>query len=130
VDGILIQAMATGDATETIVGLTRMPRVGALVMFGMGGIYVEVMRDVVLRLCPILDTDADDMVHGVKLHKLLEGVRGQRPRDRAALAEIIMRVGQLAERHPRIGEMDINPVLARPDGAVAIDARVQIVDSV
>jgi len=81
VDGIMIQKMATGDATETIIGLTRVPRVGALVMFGMGEIYVEVIRDVVLRLCPILDTDADEMLDGVKLHKLLEGVRGQPARD-------------------------------------------------
>ncbi len=128
VDGIMIQKMATGDATETIVGLTRVPRVGALVMFGMGGIYVEVIRDVVLRLCPILDTDADEMLDGVKLHKLLEGVRGQPARDRGALRDIILRVAQLAERHPRIAEMDVNPVLARPDGAEALDARVQLVD--
>lgn len=97
-------------------------------MFGMGGIYVEVIRDVVLRLCPILDTDADEMLDGVKLHKLLEGVRGQPARDRGALRDIILRVAQLAERHPRIAEMDVNPVLARPDGAEALDARVQLDD--
>ena len=126
VEGIMLQKMATGDATETIVGLTRVPRVGALVMFGMGGIYVEVIRDVVLRLCPILDTDADEMLKGVKLHKLLEGVRGQPARDPDALRDIILRVAQLAERHPRIAEMDINPVLAKPEGAEALDARVQL----
>lgn len=99
---------------------------GSLVMFGMGGVYVEVMRDVVLRLCPILDSDAEDMVHGVKLYKLLEGVRGQPPRDRDALVEVVLRVAQLAERHTRIVEMDINPVLAMESGVLAIDARVQL----
>ncbi len=126
VDGLLLQRMAARDATETIVGLTRIPRMGPLVMFGMGGVYVEVMRDVVLRLCPILDSDAEDMVHGVKLHKLLEGVRGQPPRDRDALVEVVLRVAQLAERHTRIVEMDINPVLAMESGVLAIDARVQL----
>jgi acetyl coenzyme A synthetase (ADP forming)-like protein len=123
--GVLVQQMAD-DGTETIVGLTRVPGVGALVMFGLGGIYVEVMRDVVLRLSPLRDGDAEEMVAGVRLRRLLEGVRGQPPRDRAALVEAILRLSQLAERHPRIAEMDINPLLARERGAVAIDARVQL----
>ncbi|RKY21065.1 MAG: hypothetical protein DRQ55_05645 [Planctomycetota bacterium] len=124
-DGILVQAMA-GKGTETIVGVTRLPRVGALVMFGMGGIFVEVMKDVVLRLAPLTDIDAAEMVAGVKLHRLLEGVRGQPPRDLPALHDVILRVAQLAVRHPRLEEMDINPLMAMPDGAVAVDARVML----
>ncbi len=125
IDGVLVQQMASGG-TETIVGLTRMPRVGPLVMFGLGGIYVEVMRDVVLRLSPLLDADADEMIREVKLFRLLEGVRGQDPRDLEALAETILRISQLAQRHPRIAEMDINPLLALSKGVLAIDARVQL----
>jgi len=125
VEGVLVQRMA-GKGTETIVGMTRVPRVGPLVMFGMGGIFVEVMKDVVLRLAPLRDTDAVKMVAGVKLHRLLEGVRGQPPRDLAALHDVILRVGQLAVRHPRLLEMDINPLLSTPDGAVAVDARVMV----
>ena len=125
VDGILVQQMA-GEGTETIVGMTRTPRVGPLVMFGLGGIFVEVLRDVVLRLAPLLDTDAAEMVRQVKLHRLLEGVRGQPPRDLAALEQTILRVSQLACRHPRLAEMDINPLLARPDGVLAMDARVSL----
>jgi len=124
-DGILVQQMASGG-TETIVGMTRVQNVGALVMFGMGGIYVEVMEDVVLRLAPLLDADAHDMVREVKLYKLLEGVRGEPPRDLDALSEAILRISQLAERHPRITEMDVNPLIALEEGAVAIDARVQV----
>jgi acetyltransferase len=117
--------MATGG-TETIVGLTRQPQVGALVMFGLGGVYVEVLKDVVLRLAPLLDTDADEMIHEVKMFGLLAGVRGEGPRDLAALAEAILRISQLAERHPRIAEMDINPLIALGKGIVAIDARVRV----
>ncbi len=125
VEGILVQAMAE-PGTETIVGVTRLPRIGPMVMFGLGGIYVEVMRDVVLRLCPLEDREADEMIRDVKMLKLLEGVRGQPARDLAALAELILRVSQLAVRHPAIGEMDINPVFAYHSGITAVDARVQL----
>lgn len=125
IDGVLVQQMAT-EGLETIVGLTRMPRVGPMVMFGLGGIYVEVLRDVVLRLCPIRDTDAAEMIRAVKMYPLLEGVRGEPPRDLDALAEALLRVSQLAQRHPRIAEMDINPLLARDKGMVAIDTRIQL----
>ena len=97
--------------------------------FGLGGIYVEVLRDVVLRLCPLLDRDADEMIREVRMHKLLEGVRGEGPRDLAALAETLLRISQLAERHPRIQEMDINPLLAHERGAVAVDARIAVAKS-
>jgi acyl-CoA synthetase (NDP forming) len=97
-----------------------------MVMFGLGGIYVEVMRDVVLRLCPLTDSDAAEMIHEVKLSVLLEGVRGQAPRDLGAVAKVIQRVAQLASRHPRIIEMDINPLLAMEHGVLAVDARVQV----
>ncbi len=125
-DGVLVQRMGPTGGTETIVGLTRVPRVGALVMFGMGGIYVEVMRDVVLRLAPLHDTDAREMIRQVKLSTLLDGVRGQKPRDVEAIAEVILRLSQLSQRHPRIAEMDINPLLALESGVVALDARVQV----
>ena len=125
VEGVVVQRMAA-KGRETIVGLTRIPGVGPMVMFGLGGVYVEVLRDVVLRLCPLLDTDAHEMIGQVKMHKLLEGVRGEAPRDRDALAETVLRIAQLAERHERIVEMDINPLVAYEDGALAIDARIQL----
>ncbi len=125
IGGILVQQMAP-KGRETIVGLTRMPRVGPLVMFGLGGVYVEVLRDVVLRLAPLRDSDAEEMIREVKTHRLLEGVRGEPPRDLKALTTTLLRVSQLAERHPRIAELDINPLLALEKGAVAVDARVQL----
>jgi acetyltransferase len=124
-DGILLQRMASSE-TETIVGITRIPRVGPMVMFGLGGIYVEVMRDVVLRLCPLTDSDADEMIREVKLSSLLEGVRGQAPRDLGAISNVVQRIAQLACRHSRIAEMDVNPLLALEHGVLAVDARVQV----
>jgi acetyl coenzyme A synthetase (ADP forming)-like protein len=124
-DGVLLQKMAP-SGTETIVGLTRVPKVGPMVMFGLGGIYVEALRDVVLRLCPLRDTDADEMIRQVKLFELLKGVRGQAPRDLAAIADVVLRVSQLAMRHPHMAEMDINPLLALETGVMAVDARVQL----
>ena len=125
IDGVVIQKMAR-RGRETIVGMTRIPTVGPMVMFGLGGVYVEVLQDVVLRLCPLLDTDAQEMIRQVKMVKILEGVRGEAPRDLDALAEIILRVSQLATRHEAISEMDINPVIAYERGALAVDARIQI----
>jgi acetyltransferase len=125
VEGVVVQRMAR-KGRETIVGLTRIPRVGPMVMFGLGGVYVEVVRDVVLRLCPLHDSDAAQMIAQVKMHKLLEGIRGEPPRDLDALAETLLRISQLAERHPRIVEMDINPLVAYAKRAVAIDARIQL----
>jgi acetyl coenzyme A synthetase (ADP forming)-like protein len=125
IDGVLLQQMAP-SGTETIVGITRVPRVGPMVMFGLGGIYVEVLRDVVLRLSPLEDTDAKEMIGEVKLSRLLEGIRGQPASDLDAIAEVVLRTSQLAMRHPRIAEMDINPLIALERGVVAVDARIQL----
>jgi acetyl coenzyme A synthetase (ADP forming)-like protein len=125
VDGILVQRMAE-KGIETILGLTRNPGMPPIVMFGLGGIYVEVMKDVVMRLCPVRDSDAAQMVRGVKMHALLRGVRGDAPRDLGALEEAIQRLSQLSQRHPEILEMDINPMVSLAHGAGAIDARIRI----
>lgn len=125
IDGFLVQRMAT-KGVETIVGATRNPSMPPLVMFGLGGIYVEVVKDVVMRLSPIQDRDASAMVRGVRLHALLRGVRGEAPRDLNALEEVIQRVSRLCEHHVAIAEMDINPLLSLADSAVAIDARIRI----
>lgn len=125
IDGVLVQRMA-GKGIETIVGLTRNPGMPPAVMFGLGGIYVEVMKDVVMRLCPVRDSDAAQMVRGVKMHALLQGVRGDAPRDLKALEEAIQRASQLCMKHPDIAEMDINPLVSWTDGAAAIDARIRL----
>jgi acetyltransferase len=109
-----------------IVGVTRDPTFGPLVMFGLGGIYVEILADVSFRLAPLTVADAGEMLAEVRSAKLLAGVRGALPADRAALVEAIVRIGQLAADHPQIAELDINPllVLGEGQGVVAVDARI------
>jgi acetyltransferase len=123
--GLLVQRMAP-EGREIIVGLTRVPRVGTMVMFGLGGVYVEVLRDVQFRLVPLLDVDARRMIDEVRMSGLLGAVRGQPARDRQAVEETLLRVSQLATRHPRIVEMDINPLFVLAQGLVAVDARFQV----
>jgi len=125
VEGLLLQRMAA-RGRETIVGLTRVPRVGPMVMFGLGGIYVEALRDVSLRMCPITDADAALMIREVKMHRLLDAIRGEPARDTRALVDELLRLSQLALAHPEIAEMDVNPLVSLERGAVAVDARIQL----
>lgn len=123
IHGVLVQEMVTGGR-ETIAGVTRDPSFGPVVMFGLGGIFVEVLRDVVFRVAPIGRRDAADMIAGLRGARLLDAVRGAPPSDRRAIEEVLLRLSRLAEDFPEIAELDINPLLAFPDGAVAVDGRV------
>ena len=123
--GVLVQRMVP-HGRETIVGITRDPEFGPLLMFGLGGILVEALGDVVFRIPPVDDAQATDMLALIRGAKILDGVRGEKPMDRQALATVLRRVGQLAVDFPAILEVDVNPLLAFPDGAVAVDARVRI----
>jgi acetyl coenzyme A synthetase (ADP forming)-like protein len=127
IEGWLIQEMAKGGH-EVIFGITTDPRYGPLLMFGLGGKYVEVFQDVRFGVLPLGPSDARDMVKGIRGFKLLEGVRGEAGADLDLLAEILLRLGQLAQRHPRIREVDVNPFLAGPDRAHAraVDARIRV----
>lgn len=125
VDGVLVQRQARGTA-ELIVGTSRDPAFGALVMFGLGGVYVEVLRDVLFRVAPVTELEARDMLGGIRGRRILDGVRGAPAADRGALLEVLVRVAQLAADYPEIAELDINPLLALPDGCVAADARVAL----
>src|SRR5262245_19307515 len=122
-----VQRMVRGGV-ETILGIARDPKLGAILMFGLGGIFVEVMKDVVFRVLPIRDVEAGEMIRGVRGHALLAGARGAPPVDEAFLAEALLRLAQLAEEHPEIEQVDINPLLAGHEGAssVIVDARVRL----
>ena len=117
-----------GGGRETIVGMTKEPRFGPLLMFGLGGIYVEALRDVVFRVQPVTDVDAAEMVRSIRGFPLLEGVRGEPPVDFELVEEVIQRVSQLVGEHPEIRELDINPFLAFEEGAgsAAVDARIRL----
>ena len=125
VTGVLVQQMVSGGR-ELIVGTSRDPSVGAMLMFGLGGTLVEVLGDVVFRLAPIHALDAEDMLRGIRGVRLLDGVRGAPPVDRAAVRDVLLRVSQLATDFPGIGEIDLNPLLAFGDGVLAVDARVML----
>jgi acyl-CoA synthetase (NDP forming) len=125
--GVTVQPMA-GAGVETIVGMTRDPSFGPLLMFGLGGTQVELLHDVVFRVHPLTDRDAAEMVRGIRGAALLRGYRGAPAGDVAALEEILLRVDRLVADHPAIAELDLNPLLVRPagSGCVALDARVAV----
>jgi acetyltransferase len=111
---------------EIIMGAKAEEGLGHLIMFGLGGIYVEVMKDVVFNLTPVSDVEAAGMIDGIKGAALLKGVRGQKGVNRAAVISIIQRLSQLVCDHPAIREMDLNPLIAYEDRVVAVDARIRI----
>jgi acetyltransferase len=121
--GVLIAPMAP-KGQECIIGMIRNPQFGAVVMFGLGGIFVEVLKDVSFRVVPLTDLDVGEMIHEIKGYPLLAGVRGQKPKDTGTLKEILRRLAQLAADHPEIQEVDINPVIVHEQGASIVDARV------
>ncbi len=123
--GVAVQHMAPAG-TEVIVGMTTDPQFGPVMMFGLGGIMVEVLKDVSFRLVPIEEKDADQMIGEIKGKPILDGVRGQPPADIAALKQTMLKVSQFVEAHPEVQELDLNPIFAYPDGAIAVDARIVI----
>jgi len=121
--GVLVAPMAPAGQ-ECIVGMIRNPQFGAVLMFGLGGIFVEILKDVSFRVIPLTDLDLEEMIHDIKGYPLLAGVRGQKPKDAGILKEILRRVAQLAADHPEIQEVDINPVIVHEQGASVVDARI------
>ena len=129
IDGIVVQAMQE-RGLELIVGGIRDPVFGAVVMFGLGGTWVEVLKDVEFALAPPEPARVRELMESIRGAPILKGFRGGRPVDQDALIDIVVKVGTLLHTHPEIGEIDINPVFARLDGAVAVDARIVLVDGV
>ena len=127
--GFLVQEYVRGGR-EVIVGMTQDPKFGPLVMFGLGGIYVETFEDVVFRVPPITDLEAQEMIGQIRGYRLLEGVRGEPAVDVAGLAEILQRFSQLVEDLPQLAEMDINPLMVFPDAKDfrAVDIRVRLAE--
>ena len=120
---VLVNKMAP-SGLEVIVGMNRDPQFGPVILFGLGGIMVEIFQDVTLGFLPLTRDDALVMIRDVKGHKLLSGYRGQPPVDEQALADCILSVAKMAETHPEIVEIDLNPVFAYPDGILVVDARI------
>jgi acetate---CoA ligase (ADP-forming) len=123
--GVQVQKMVTGGR-EVILGLKADPTFGPLIMFGLGGVFVEALADVSFRLAPLTRDDAEQMIGEVRAARLLDGLRGTAPADRPALADAIVRLGRFAADHPEVVELDINPLLVMPagQGVLAVDARM------
>jgi acyl-CoA synthetase (NDP forming) len=123
VDGVSVQKMAR-PGTEVIIGMTKDAQFGPVLMFGLGGILVELLKDVSFRIVPLDREDAREMIHGIKGYPLLEGYRGKESVDVSFIEEMLIKISGFVDSHPEIKELDLNPVFAYHDGAVAVDARV------
>lgn len=125
--GVIVQEMVKGGI-ETIAGVTQDPSFGPLIMFGSGGVYAELVKDVVLRLHPLTDLDAKEMVVSIKMAKLFEGFRGSQPSDIKAVEDLLLRLSAMVEDLPQIGELDFNPVTVMPvgEGYWVIDAKIMV----
>lgn len=122
-DGVLIQEMIKGSR-EFVIGLTRDPQFGPCVMFGIGGIFTEAMKDVSFRIAPLTEADAEEMIEEIKMKKLLGEFRGSPAVDRSELVRALVGIGELALRHSEIAEIDINPLIIAGNKPVAADALV------
>lgn len=123
IEGVTVQTMAR-PGLEVIVGMATDPQFGPVMMFGLGGVWVEVLKDVSFKIVPLTRTDAAKAIREIRAARLLDGFRGSEPVDTSALEEILMRVSEFVSETPAVKEMDLNPIFAYPDGATAVDARV------
>jgi acyl-CoA synthetase (NDP forming) len=124
VQGVTVQPMAPSGGVEVIIGVTRDAQFGPVLMFGIGGVAVEVLQDVAFRIVPLAKRDAQEIVREIKGFKLLTGYRNTKAVDLKALEELISKVSDFADKTPGLAEMDLNPVMAYNDGVVAVDARM------
>lgn len=124
-EGVSVQRMAS-SGVEVIIGMSKDPQFGPLLMFGLGGVLVEILKDVSFRIVPVSRRDAGEMIAGIKGYPLLKGYRGQEPVDIPFLEELIVRVSEFIEKNPEVAELDLNPIFAYRNGAVAVDARIKI----
>ena len=123
IEGVLVTPMAK-QGVEVILGVIRDPIFGPVLMFGLGGIFVEILEDVAFRSIPLSRQDAESMVEQIKAKKILGGVRGEKPVDKAALVDLLIKVSRIVEAYPALSELDLNPVIVNADGYAVVDARV------
>jgi acetate---CoA ligase (ADP-forming) subunit beta len=128
IGGVSVQRMAP-KGIELIIGMSTDPTFGPMMMFGIGGIFVEILKDVAFRIVPLSERDAHAMIREIRGFPLLNGFRGQEPVDVPYLEGLLLKVSRLVEANPEIEELDINPVIAYANGAVVVDARIILQDS-
>ncbi|MBM4463796.1 MAG: acetyl-CoA synthetase [Chloroflexi bacterium] len=123
IEGVSVQPMAR-PGVEVIIGMSKDAQFGPVLMFGLGGILVEILKDVSFRIVPLVRRDAREMIREIKGYPVLEGYRGKESADVTALEDMLLKVSDFVEKNSEIKELDLNPVFASKDGAVAVDARV------
>jgi len=128
IQGVSVQKMAR-PGVEVIIGMSKDDQFGPVLMFGLGGILVEVLKDVSFRIVPFTKRDAGEMIREIKGYPLLQGYRGQEPVDVSNLEELLLKVSDFVEQNPAVKELDLNPIFAYSNGAIAVDARVVLEES-
>ena len=123
IEGVSVQKMAR-PGVEVIIGMSKDAQFGPALMFGLGGVWVEVLKDVSFRIVPLTRRDTAEMIREIKGYPLLQGYRGQEPVDVSNLEEWLLKVSDFVEQNPEIKELDLNPIFAYSDGAIAVDARI------
>ena len=128
IHGVSVQKMVV-PGIEVIIGMSKDAQFGPVLMFGLGGVFVEIMEDVSLRVIPVTRRDVEEMIKEIKGYKLLTGYRNLPAVDESRLADMLLKVADFVTQHPEIKELDLNPVIAYGDDAVAVDARIVLEDS-
>ena len=122
IEGFIVEKMESG--IELLIGSTHDPMFGPILAFGLGGIYVEILKDVVFRLIPIEHEDATEMISEIKAAKILDGIRGQQPVNKKSLVDLLLKTSDFINRYPEIEELDLNPIFATDKGVSVVDARI------
>jgi acyl-CoA synthetase (NDP forming) len=120
----VIACLMVPQGTEIIIGMMKDPHFGPVIMFGLGGIFVEVLKDISFRILPIEERDAREMITEIKGYEILKGARGNPPRDIQAIEEVLMKVSKLSMENPEINEIDLNPIFVSEKGLQVVDARM------
>jgi len=128
VHGVSVQKMAT-PGVEVIIGMSKDAQFGPVLMFGLGGVWVEILEDFSLRVIPVTRRDVREMIKEIKGYKMLTGYRGMPPVDEAKLEDMLLSVADFVTKYPVVKELDLNPVIADSEGAIAVDARIVLEDS-
>jgi acyl-CoA synthetase (NDP forming) len=123
IQGVSVQKMVQ-PGTEVIIGTNKDSQFGPVIMFGLGGLFVEILKDVSFRIIPLNKRNAQEMIQKIKGYPLLQGYRGKEPADIPALIDLILKVSKFVDENPKIKELELNPVFAYSEGATAVDARI------
>jgi acyl-CoA synthetase (NDP forming) len=123
ISGVIVYPMVP-QGTEIIIGMMKDPHFGPVIMFGLGGIFVEILKDISFRILPIEERDAEEMITEIKVYEILKGARGESPKDIKAIRGVLMKISKLTVENPQINEIDLNPIFVFEKGLQVVDARM------